>query len=63
MRFEVILIGVHRDQCYVGCDTVLITREIPVAVLLNLLSPFSVCLRLHGTTSHDQTNDVLIYKM
>jgi hypothetical protein len=63
VRFEVILIGVYRDQCYVGCDTVLITREIPVAVLLNLLSPSSVCLRLRGITSHDQMNGVLTYKI
>jgi hypothetical protein len=31
VRFEVILVGDYEDQCYVGCDTILITREVPVA--------------------------------
>lgn len=63
VRFEVILVGDYEDQCYVVCDTVLITREVPVAVLLNLLSPSSFCLTLHGITSHDQMNDVLTHNM
>ena len=63
VTFEVILIGDKEDQCYVGCDTVLITREVQVAVLLILLSPPSFCLTLHGVTSHDQMNDVLTHNM
>ena len=46
-----------------GCDTVLITRQVQVAVLLNLLSPSLFCLTLHGVTAHDQMNDVLTHNM
>ena len=46
-----------------GCDTVLITREVQVSVLLNLLSPSLFCLTLHGVTSHDQMNKVLTYNV
>ena len=63
VRYEVVLVGDYEDQCYVGCGTVLITREVPVAVLLNLLSPASFCLTIHGVTSDDQMNDVSTHNM